>query len=103
MLNLTKLKEELYGQINSESQVESEKVERYLSLVKTYRKLQKAANKEPMIIVRNGTQEYTKVNPAIGDMNKISGSLIALGKDIGLSSPPTPEVSGRGYSVSDLT
>ncbi|MHA3066585.1 P27 family phage terminase small subunit [Lacticaseibacillus saniviri] len=100
-MSLSGIKNELMTKINPESEIEVEKVDRYVSLVKLYQKLQKEANKNPVIVVKNGAQEYVKTNPALNDMNKISTSLIALGKDMGLASaPPLPDNDNAG---GDLT
>lgn len=102
-MNLSKLKQELLSQVNEDSQVEREKVERYVSLTETYKKLQKEAIKNPVITVENGSQRFIKTNPAINDMNRINSSLIALGKDMGLATPPTEGKNEGHYSASDLT
>lgn len=100
-MNLTKMKQELLRQVNQESQVDIEKVERYVALAKMFQKLQREANKKPMVVTKNGAQEFTKANPALADMNKINSSLIALGRDMGLTAPPA-EAKKAGYSASDL-
>lgn len=100
-MSLSGIKNELMTKINPESEIEVEKVNRYISLVRLYQKLQREANKNPVIVVKNGAQEYVKTNPALNDMNKISTSLIALGKDMGLASaPPLPDDDNAG---GDLT
>lgn len=75
------------SKIDSESLVMIEKVERYVGFWELYVKLQKAVMKNPIIVVKNGAQEYTKTNPAVNDLNKINTSLIALGKDMGIDAP----------------
>lgn len=105
-MNLIKLKQELLSGIDQDNQVELEKVERYLALTKTFKKLQKEASKHPIVVVENGSQRFVKTNPAINDMNRINASLIALGRDMGLSAPPpnggSQKGSSGGYNTSDL-
>lgn len=104
-MDIPNMKEELMKQVNPESAIAMEKAYRYLSLAELYQKLQEVAMKQPMIVIKNGKQEYTKTNPALTDINRINGALIALGRDMGLTSPPSPGVDkGKsGYSEGDLT
>ncbi|MDY4001010.1 MAG: P27 family phage terminase small subunit [Streptococcus orisratti] len=75
------LKDELMNLIDKKSQFEIEIVERYLDLVKTYRRLNKSIkNFGDMIEVRNGAQTFVKVNSAIAEKNKINQQLIKLGE-----------------------
>lgn len=87
-MNRAKMHKELLAQVNQESSVAVEKVERYLAMAVLVSKLTKVAAKEPMITVKNGSQEYIKANPALAEVNRLNTSLIALGKDMGLTSPP---------------
>lgn len=80
-MRTTDLKNELMSLINPESQIEIEKVERYLNLVKIYRKLDETLKKDGhMILVRNGAQTFLKANSAIGEKVKINQALIKLGE-----------------------
>lgn len=102
MAGKTKLEKELLGKIDSKSEVQLEKVRRYVSFVKLYDKLNKEVMRNPMIEVKNGAQEYTKVNPAVAELNKINNSLIALGKDMGLDAPSAIADQAIGDAKSDL-
>ena len=74
------LKKELMSLIDDTSQFEIEIVERYLDLVKTYRRLNSSIKEHgDMIVVRNGAQTFVKVNSAIAEKNKINQQLIKLG------------------------
>lgn len=85
--------------------MEVEKVERYVDLVKLYKKMNSAISKHgPMIEVENGSQKFLKPNPAIAEKVKLSRAIIALGKDLNLD-----ELGGKvvtdtkdDYSESDL-
>lgn len=93
------------SQIDLNDQMEVEKVERYIDLIKLYKKMNSAITKfGPMIEVENGTQKYLKPNPAIAEKIKINRSLIALGKDLNLDDlKKTITSADDDYDESDLT
>ncbi|WP_142433437.1 P27 family phage terminase small subunit [Enterococcus mundtii] len=99
------LKKQLLNQIDVNDQLELEKVERYLDLVKLYRKMNSAINKfGAMIEVENGSQKFVKPNPAIAEKIKISRAIIALGKDLNLDDASKIFTDNEDdYSESDLT
>ncbi|MDM5429074.1 MULTISPECIES: P27 family phage terminase small subunit [Bacillus cereus group] len=101
-VSITKLKEQLMNSIDIEDLVEVEKVERYIDLVKAFRKINRTINKEgESVTVKNGSQVFVRAHPLISERNKINSSLIALGRDIKfVCKPDIPKV---GYSKSDLT
>lgn len=97
---LKQLKSELLKQIDKKSKIQLEKVERYLNLVGIYYKLDESIEEHGVTItIINGSQQFTKPNPAIAEKNKVNSSLIALGKDLGLASPAPP---GTDHGKSDL-
>lgn len=85
--------------------MEVEKVERYLDLVKLYRKMNSSITKYgPMIEVKNGSQEFLKPNPAIAQKVQISRAIITLGKDLNLDDLGGKVVTDpEDYNESDLT
>lgn len=87
MVTKSKLQKELMAKIDKTSEIQKEKVERYVSFWELYSSLYKNVKKMPMIVVKNGAQEYVKTNPAVSELNKINNSMIALGKDMGLDAP----------------
>lgn len=90
-MNDSRIRAELLKQVNSDSAIALEKVARYVTLTNTFASLDKAVKQMGAIVVtENGSQSFTKTNPAIDAMNKINSQLIALGKDMGLQSIPTP-------------
>lgn len=101
----SELKKQLMNQVDVNDQMELEKVERYLDLVKIYRRLNKDIRKfGVMIEVKNGSQEFIKPNPAITEKMKINRALIALGKDLSLDESSKIITSNEDdYDESDLT
>ena len=89
-----KLRDELLSRIDSNSQKELEKVERYLNLVNIYYSLDESIKEQgSMVITENGAQRFLKPNPAISEKNKISTSLLALEKSfVFVDNDPVKEV-----------
>lgn len=82
--------------------VEVEKVERYIDLVKAFRKINKTITKEgESVTIQNGSQVFVKAHPLISERNKINSSLIALGRDIKFV--VKNNIPNTGYNKSDLT
>ena len=102
LVSKSNLKKELLSRVNPSSDIDLEKVERYLSLWDMYKKLYKEAKKTPLITTKNGAQEFTKTNPAIAEMNKINSSMVTLSKDMGLSQQPDITIQAKNLSKSDL-
>lgn len=103
---LNAIKKELMAHIDKNSNVKVEKVERYINLIEIYYMLDAAIEEfGVMITTENGSQKFTKPNPAIAEKNKINASLIALGKDLGLEISLSPQTTTptNGNSRSDLT
>ncbi|MBJ8113703.1 P27 family phage terminase small subunit [Bacillus cereus group sp. N6] len=73
MKNQAKVKRELLSRINQEDSIQVEKVERYLNLLELYYKLDEAIEEfGTMITTVNGSQKFTKPNPAIAEKNKMA-------------------------------
>lgn len=105
-LRMSDLKKQLFRQIDTNDQMEVEKVERYLDLVKLYRKMNSSITKYgPMIEVENGSQKFLKPNPAIAQKVQISRAIITLGKDLNLDELGKKVVTDNqdDYNESDLT
>lgn len=101
-VSILKLKEQLMNSIDTTDLVEVEKVERYIDLVKAFRKINKTITKEgESVTIQNGSQVFVKAHPLISERNKINSSLIALGRDIKFVVKNT--TPNTGYSKSDLT
>ncbi|QIW51214.1 P27 family phage terminase small subunit [Lactococcus raffinolactis] len=77
----TKLELELSKLIDKNSASDIEIMRRYLSLVDTYKKLDKSIEKNGvMISVKNGKQTFLKANPAVSEKVKVNAALIKLGE-----------------------
>ncbi|MFK4309980.1 phage terminase small subunit [Bacillus sp. RC242] len=102
VVSIERLKEQLMNNIDTTDLVEVEKVERYIDLVKAFRKINKTITKEgESVTIKNGTQVFVKAHPLISERNKINSSLIALGRDIKFVVKNT--IPNTGYNKSDLT
>lgn len=101
-VSITKLKDQLMDRIDLSDLVRVEKVERYIDLVKSFRKISKIIGGEgESVTTVNGSQTFKKAHPLIGERNKINAQLIALGKDIEFKSSNTGG-NQSGYDASDL-
>lgn len=101
-VDLKKVKKELLNRVNADDSIQLEKVDRYINLLELYYKLDESIEDlGTMITTENGSQRFTKPNPAIAEKNKINSSLIALGKDLGLDNPIKDDAP-IGYTKSDL-
>lgn len=75
----------LMKQIDTDNDIEVEKVERYTNLLKLFYALDVYIEQSgPITVVKNASQEYIKPNPAIAEKNKVNGSLLALEKSFHL-------------------
>lgn len=102
VVSIVRVKEQLMNSIDTTDLVEVEKVERYIDLVKAFRKINKTITKEgESVTIKNGTQVFVKAHPLISERNKINSSLIALGRDIKFVVKNT--IPDTGYNKSDLT
>ena len=91
-MNENRIRAELLKQIDADSAIALEKVERYVSLTQIFYELKKSVAEDgPVTITVNGSQRFTKTNPAIDAMNKVNSQLIALGKDMGVDVLPAPK------------
>ncbi|WP_340455159.1 P27 family phage terminase small subunit [Peribacillus butanolivorans] len=83
-VKITELKEQLMNKINLDDLIQVEKVERYIDLVKSFRRVNKIINKEgESVTTKNGSQSFTKGHPLIGERNKINASLLSIEKSFG--------------------
>lgn len=88
---LKNLREQLMDRIDSDDLVQVEKVERYMHLVQSFRKVNTAIKKEgESILVENGSQRFTKAHPLIAERNKINASLLSIEKSFGFAPDEKP-------------
>jgi hypothetical protein len=83
-VSITKLKKQLMERIDVDDLVQVEKVERYINLVESFRKINIIIEKEgESITTENGAQRFTKAHPLIGERNKVNASLLSIEKSFG--------------------
>lgn len=79
-----KLKEQLMERIDKKDLVQVEKVERYIKLVESFRRMNKIIEKEgESVTTINGSQQFTKAHPLIRERNNINAQLLNLEKSFG--------------------
>ncbi|EAG1444070.1 hypothetical protein A9285_15405 [Listeria monocytogenes] len=77
--NIKKLEKELLSNVDTTSQKELEKVNRYINLIRIYYELDKSIKTDGAVVVtENGSQKFTKTNPAIQEKNRINTSLLSI-------------------------
>lgn len=80
-VSIPKLQKQLLNRIDTANLVEVEKVERYISLVKLNKQLDRDIKKEgATVVTENGAQRFVKSHPAVNDKIKVSGQLLAIEK-----------------------
>lgn len=83
-VNITNLRKQLMERIDTSDFVQVDKVDRYIDLVKSFRRINTIIRKEgESVITENGKQKFTKAHPLIGERNKINASLLSIEKSIG--------------------
>lgn len=71
------------NRIDTEDLVQVEKVERYIDLVKSFRRVNTIITKEgESVITENGSQRFTKAHPLISERNKINASLLSIERSL---------------------
>ncbi|SNT42457.1 hypothetical protein SAMN05444672_12246 [Bacillus sp. OK838] len=109
VVKISDLENQLMNRIDRDDLIEVDKVMRYIAIVKQIRKLQIAINKGGVMATTiNANQEFTKANPAINELNKLTKTLIALEKSNKFAKfnvsviPKDDEKDNDGPEVSDL-
>lgn len=75
----SQLEKELLTKIDTNSQKELEKVNRYMSLIRLFYDLDESIETEgAMVLTENGAQRFIKPNPAIQEKNRINTQLLSL-------------------------
>ncbi len=71
------------NKIDTEDLVQVEKVERYIDLVKSFRRVNSIITKEgESVVTENGSQRFTKAHPLISERNKINASLLSIERSL---------------------
>ena len=80
-VKITELKDQLMEKIDKNNLSQVEKVERYIDLVKSFRKIHSIIQKEgETVVTENGAQRFVKAHPLLGERNKINTSLVSMEK-----------------------
>lgn len=97
---IKKLQKQLMERIDVEDLMQVEKVERYINMVDSFRKMNKVIEEEgESVVTENGSQRFTKAHPLINERNKVNASLLSIEKSFGFV-VEVPEEAER--SASDL-
>lgn len=82
-VSVKKIRESMLEKVDDSDFLVIEKIERYIALVKKYRQLITAINKDGITIsVNNSSQQYIKTHPSMTDVIKINKELLLLEKAI---------------------
>lgn len=101
----SKLKKQLLEKIDNNDFSQIEKVERYIELIKSFRRINRTVNKEgEMVVTENASQRFVKAHPLIGERNKLNSQLLALMREIekDIAAEEKKKDKAKGYSASDL-
>lgn len=103
-VNISELQKQLMSRIDKDDLVEVEKVERYISLVKLNKQLDREIKKEgATVVTENGAQKFVKSHPAVNDKMKVNQQLLAIEKSFNfISEGDTPPSKKETYSDDDL-
>ena len=86
--------------IDKNDLVQVEKVERYIDLVKSYRRVSEIINEEgESVTTVNGSQKFIKAHPLMNERNKINTSLLNIEKSFGFTPEDEEEIK---RSIDDL-
>lgn len=104
-VNINKLQKQLMSRIDTDDLVEVEKVERYISLVKLNKQLDKDIKRDgATVTTENGAQKFVKSHPAVNDKMKVNAQLLSIEKSFNFIcdsyAPPSP--GDEEYSAADL-
>ncbi|HCD5889879.1 TPA: P27 family phage terminase small subunit [Staphylococcus aureus] len=81
----------------ADTPINNEKIERYINLLNIFYNLDKSIEENGVMLVTiNATQEFTKVNPAIAEKNKINTQLLNIEKSFDLNVPILVDLKPRG-------
>ncbi|MFJ7932304.1 MULTISPECIES: P27 family phage terminase small subunit [Peribacillus] len=98
-VSVMELKKQLMSKIDKQDFVQVDKVERYIDLVKSFRKINKIINKEgETLTTKNGSQQFLKAHPLINERNKINATLLSIEKSFEFSNGEDPKPLKRNAS-----
>ncbi|WP_209794448.1 P27 family phage terminase small subunit [Cytobacillus luteolus] len=97
-VSIPNLKKQLMSRIDTNDLVQVEKVERYINLVNSIRRINRIIKSEgESITTENGPQRFTKAHPLIGERNKINSALLSIERSFDFELLNTTD-----YSADDL-
>lgn len=106
-VKIADLEKQLMNRIDKNDLIEVDKIKRYIAIVKQIRKLQAAINKSGVMVTTvNANQEFTKSNPAINELNKLTKTLISLENSIKfqmIDAPVLPEEDEKDNDEPDVS
>lgn len=98
-VGIDKIKDHLLSRIDNTDPVEVEKVGRYLKHIELYRRMEKRVKKEgESTWTKNGSQEFLKAHPLLGEMNKVNTSIINIERSFKLKA----DDGDPNFTASDL-
>lgn len=81
VVSYKKLRNMLMDRIDTDDLVQVDKVDRYIELTRSFRKMNTIIRKEgESVTTINASQEFTKAHPLIAERNKINASLLSIEK-----------------------
>lgn len=99
-VSIKKLEKQLMERIDVDDLIQVEKVERYINMVDSFRRMNKTIEEEgESVVTENGSQRFTKAHPLINERNKVNASLLNIEKSFGFDAEVTKEVE---RSANDL-
>lgn len=99
-VSIKALTDQLMERIDITDLVQVDKVDRYIDLTKSFRKISKIINDEgESVTTENGAQRFTKAHPLIGERNKINASLLNIEKSF---PEKAKEEKEQQHSANDL-
>ena len=91
------LEKQLLSRIDTDDLMQVEKVERYINLVRVFNQLDDDIKEHgTTVVTQNGSQTFTKINPAVGEKVKISGALLNIEKTFGFTAKEDTDDDGDG-------
>lgn len=77
--DIKKLEKELLSKIDTSSEKELEKVNRYINLINIFYELDQSIKEDGAVVTtENGSQKFTKTHPAIQEKGRINTSLLSI-------------------------
>ena len=99
-VSVKKLQKQLMEKIDTNDLMQVEKVERYINMVDSFRRMNQTIEEEgESVVTENGAQRFTKAHPLINERNKVNASLLSIEKSFGFDVEVIKEVE---RSANDL-